>query len=219
MSSFLDRRSFLRLASACAAFLAPAAQSQTSAASGQPQAATPRARTPRAAGGRGATKNRKNYVAIQVKPYAWIDEGIDKLLDTIQEKGNVNTVWAYTFQYEGLRLRKGGLPVLPDHGISGDPNEKFVGGAYYDYDPKYFRGTFLNDFRSPDYGKFNVIAEVAPKAKARGMDFFCWDYNNAFPLMMVSMPKATEVAEIDVYGRRTTSACVNHPAYREFLTA
>jgi hypothetical protein len=36
----------------------------------------------------------------------------------------------------------------------------------------------LSDFRSPDYGNWDVIAEVAPKAKARGMDFFCWDYNN-----------------------------------------
>lgn len=205
MKSFLDRRTFLRLASAGVALLTQAAHPQTKAKAAPPA-------------NRNAVKNRKNYVAIQVKPYAWLDEGIDKLLDTIQEKGNVNTVWAYTFQYEGERLRKGGLPVLPDHGISGDPNEKFVGGAYYDYDPKYFQNTILKDFRSPDYGKFNVITEVAPKAKARGMDFFAWDYNNAFPLMMVSMPNAVEVAEIDVDGRRTTSACFNHPEYRAFLT-
>ena len=204
MKSFLDRRTFLRLASAGVALLTQAAHPQTKAKAAPPA-------------NRNAVKNRKNYVAIQVKPYAWLDEGIDKLLDTIQEKGNVNTVWAYTFQYEGERLRKGGLPVLPDHGISGDPNEKFAGGAFYDYDPKYFRNTFLKDFRSPDYGKFNVIREVAPKAKARGMDFFGWDYNNAFPLMMVSMPNAVEVAEIDLYGRRTISPCFNHPDYRGHL--
>ena len=52
---------------------------------------------------------------------------------------------------------------LPDHGISGDA--RFVGGAFYDYDPKYFRNTILQDFRSPDYGKFNVIRDVAPKVK------------------------------------------------------
>lgn len=205
MKSFLDRRGFLRLASASAAFLTQMAQSQTKAR------VAPTVN-------RVAVKNRKNFVAIQVKPYAWLDEGIDKLLDTLQEKGDVNTVWAYTFQYEGLRLRKDGPIPLPDHGISGDPNENFVGGAFYDYDPKYFQNTILKDFRSPDYGKFNVIAEVAPKAKARGMDFFAWDYNNAFPLMMQSLPNAVEVAEIDVYGRRTTSACFNHPDYRAFLT-
>jgi hypothetical protein len=205
MSSPLDRRNFLQIASAGVAFLTRAARSQTKAAVAPPP-------------DRGAVKNRKNFVAIQVKPYAWQDEGIDKLLDTIQEKGNVNTVWAYTFDYDGGRMTKGGAIPLPDHGIFADPNKKVVGGAFYDYDLKYFRDTILKDFRSPDFGKFDVIAEVAPKVKARGMDFFCWDYNNAFPLMMESMSNATEVAEIDVYGRRTTSPCFNHPDYRAFLT-
>ena len=54
--------------------------------------------------------------------------------------------------------------------------------------------------------------------KARGMDFFVWDYNNAFPQMMQNIPGLTDVAEIDVYGRRTTSACFNHPNYRGHLT-
>jgi hypothetical protein len=63
-----------------------------------------------------------------------------------------------------------------------------------------------------------VIAEVAPKAKARGMDFFAWDYNNADPIMARSIPNLAEVAEMDVYGRRTTSPCFNHPEYRAFLT-
>jgi hypothetical protein len=165
-----------------------------------------------------AVKNRKNYVAIQVRAYAWHDEGVDHLLDTLQEKGGVNTVWAYTFSGEGSRLRKNGPIPLPDHGISGSPDEKFVGGAFYDYDPKYFRDTIIKEFRSPDYGKLNVIAEVAAKTRARGMDFVAWDYNNAFPLMMQTIPNLVEVAEIDVYGRRTTSPCFNHPEYRAFLT-
>src|SRR5581483_4434206 len=48
-------------------------------------------------------------------------------------------------------------------------------------------------FRSPDYGSFNVIAEVAPTLKARGMDFFGWDSNNAFPIMMRGIPNLSEV--------------------------
>lgn len=44
-------------------------------------------------------KHRNNFVAIQVKPYAWVDEGIDALLDTVQQKGAVNTIWAYTYDF------------------------------------------------------------------------------------------------------------------------
>ncbi len=196
----VQRRSFVRLCSACAAFFAD-------------KSAFPKKVPPRV--DRTLVKNRANFVAIQVKPYAWVDEGIDQVLDNLQQKGNVNTVWAYTYDFSEARMRRNGPIPLPDHGKEGDPH--FVGGAFYDYDPKYFRNTILNEFRSPDYGKFDVIRDVAPKVKARGMDFFCWDYNNAVPLMN-HLPNFPKVAEIDVYGRRTTSPCFNHPEYRAHLT-
>ena len=203
MTLMPDRRDFLHLSLASALLMSSRLRSQaTRKASGPPN--------------RSQTKNRKNFVAIQVKPYAWVDEGIDQLLDNIQNKGAVNTVWAYTYDYSEGRMTRNGTIPLPDHGKPGRP--EFVGGAFYDYDPKYFRGTILNDFRSPDYGKFNVISDVAAKVKARGMDFFSWDYNNAFPIMMRNIPNLVEVAEIDVYGRRTTSPCFNHPDYRAHLT-
>lgn len=196
-----QRRAFLILCGACAAFLTGAGRRGAIAA---PQP------------GRGATKHRKNFVAIQVKPYAWVDEGIDKLLDNIQQRGAVNTVWAYTYDFSEARMTRNGTIPLPDHGVEGSPI--FTGGAFYDYDPKYFRNTILTDFRAPDYGKFNVITDVAPKAKARGMDFFAWDYNNAVPMMNRVIPNFPKVTEIDVYGRRTTSPCFNHPDYRAHLT-
>lgn len=204
MKMSFERRDFLRLASACAMLLGLPAYSKEP---GKQPASPPE---------RSRTRNRKNFVAIQVKPFAWNDEGIERLLDNIQGKGDVNTVWAYTYDYSEEHMRRNGPIPLPDHGVPGGP--EFVGGAFYDYDQKYFRDTFLNDFRSPDYGKFNVISDVAPKVKKRGMDFFAWDYNNAFAIMMRSIPNLTEVAEIDIYGRRTTSPCFNHPDYRAHLT-
>ena len=152
------------------------------------------------------TLNRKNFVGIQVKPFVWMDEGIDKALDTLQEKGNVNTVFVYTYDYDPNRTTQGGPIPFPDHGKYGPSGKLRTGGAFFDYDQKYFRNTSLRDFRSPDEPGFNVITAVAPKMKARKMDFFAWDYNNAFPVMMQSIPGFTEVAEVDVYGRRTTSA-------------
>jgi hypothetical protein len=195
----VNRRAFVRGCSAAAAFLHGAQRPANAAA-------PPRDRV----------KHRKNFVAIQVKPYAWVDEGIEPLLDNLQQKGAVTTVWAYTYDFAEARMTRNGPIPLPDHGRAGDAS--FTGGAFYDYDPKYFRTTTLKDFRSPDYGKLNVIADVAPKVKARGMDFFCWDYNNAVPIMNRSIPGFPQVTEIDVYGRRTTSPCFNHPDYRAHLT-
>jgi hypothetical protein len=200
MSSILDRRAFIRLCSACAAFLS--------------QAAHPQAK-PAAPVSRGPVKNRKNFVGIQTRSYAWVDEGIDQVLDNMQQKGDVNTVWAYTFGYAETHLKKGGPIMLPDHGISGD---SVTGGVYYDYDAKYFGNTTLKEFRVHDYGKFNVIADVAPKAKARGMDFFAWELNNSSPTLLRTIPGFSEITEIDLYGRKTAGPCFNHPNYRAWLT-
>jgi hypothetical protein len=205
MHSILDRRSFLRLCSACAALF-----SQT----GHPQAAPvpPPRRRPAA-----PAKSRKNYVGIQVRAFAWQDEGIDQILDNIQNKGAVNTVWAYTYAYGEQRLRKGSS--LPDHGIPLAPGvTDVVAGAFYDYDPKYFQNTILKDFRATGYGKFNVIEQVAPKVKARGMDFVAWDLNNAGAAVPHLIPNYAEVCEIDLNGRRTAAPCFNHPDYRAFLS-
>src|SRR5262252_3238563 len=193
----VPRRTFFQLCSALAAWMSSPPQR----AAASPQA------------GRRSVNNRNNFVAIQMKPHAWIDEGIEQCLDNLQ-KGAVNTIWAYTYDWEmGPRNTPNGTIPLPDHGKYGDPT--FHGGAFFNYEPKYFRGTILSQFRSPDYGSnWDVIAEVAPKAKARGMDFFCWDYNNESRRMMQNMPNAAKTAEVDIYGRRMIGPCFNHPEYR-----
>ena len=49
------------------------------------------------------------------------------------------------------------------------------------------------------------------------MDFFCWDYSNLVPSMSRTVPNSSEVTEVDIYGRRQTGACFNHPDYRAQL--
>lgn len=214
MSVEFNRRTFVQLLGAVSAEFGLHANTRGVAAAQEPTHKAADA----AAGNRSRTINRKNVVGIQVKPFAWIDEGIDRLLDTLQEKGNVNTVFVYTYDYDPNRTTQGGPIPLPDHGKYGPTGKLRTGGAFYDYDQKYFRNTTLKDFRSPDEPGFNVITAVASKMKARDMDFFAWDYNNAFPAMMQNIPGFTEVAEVDVYGRRTTSACFNNPDYQGHLT-
>lgn len=197
--SFFDRRGFFRLCSIVSAW-----------AMGQSDG---RGQSARALVDRSKVKRRKPYIAIQVPPFCWGDEGTEKVLDIVQEKGKVNTIWAYTYTYEHRRLS---AKDLPDHGKAAFEKE-YVGGAFYDYDPKYFSNTILNDFRAPDYNRINVIEEVLPKVKARGMDFIVWDYNNAFPTMPFRMKNAPKVMEVDVNGRWRNSACFNNEDFRNHL--
>lgn len=213
MNTRLDRRNFLRLAGASAAFLAQEARSQSAppAASPRPVAAAPVPRAQRA-----AVKSRKNFVGIQVRGFAWVDEGIDAVLDNLQKKGDVNTVWAYTFAYGEQRLSKGSS--LPDHGTArGTDNAGVNAGALYEYDLKYFQKTTVKDFRLTGYGKFNVIEQVAPKAHARGMDFFAWDLNNPSPTLARNSPAYAALGEVDLTGRKTTNPCFNNPDFVAYL--
>lgn len=207
MTSILNRRTFIQLCSAGAALLTRSASAQTPAQN-KPVPPVSRAKP----------KIRpRNTVAIQVRGFAWVDEGIDQVLDNIQKKGNVNTVWAYVFGYGERRLKKGG--TYPDHGIPlAEGSNEVISGAFYDYDQKYFRNTMIRDFRATQYGKFNVIEQVAPKAKARGMEFYAWELNNPSPALAHSVPNYMEVSEIDAWGRRTGNPCFNHPDYRAFLS-
>lgn len=206
MTMQIDRRQFVQLLGAMSASMSLAAGAQTPADEAAVLLGLPRTA--------GATLNRKNVVATQVKAYAWQDEGIETLLDNLQQKGNINTVFAFTFLTPSGRIEAGGPIKLPDHGKYGPAD---VGGAFFDADPKYFANTSLKLGHSPD--PFNVIAEVGPKMKARGMDFFVWDYNNTSPTMTALFPGFQDVCEIDIYGRRTDSACWNHPNYRAQLNS
>lgn len=213
MNSPLDRRSFLRLASATAAFFAQKASSQI-AAPAQPAARPPGRPAPR---GPRTERARKDFVGIQVRGFAWVDEGVDQVLDNIQNKGDVNTVWAYTYAYGEQRLRTGA--GFPDHGHPlSAANAGVNAGALYDYDPRFFQNTVLKDFRLTGYGKFNVIEAVAPKAHARGMDFFAWDLNNPSPTLAHTAPNYAELGEVDLNGRSTVNPCFNNPDYRAFLS-
>jgi hypothetical protein len=58
------------------------------------------------------TVNRKNVVATQVKAYAWLDEGVDRLLDNLQQKGNVNTVFAFTYLSDPTDIVTGAIPIM-----------------------------------------------------------------------------------------------------------
>jgi len=223
MNTRLDRRTFLRLASASAALLAQEARPQAASqatAQAAAQAATASATQriqPTPHGPRAAVKSRKNFVGIQVRGFAWVDEGIDQVLDNIQKKGGVNTVWAYTFAYGEQRLRTGG--GLPDHGTAlTAANTGVNAGALYDYDLKYFQKTSVKDFRLTGYGKFNVIEQVASKAHARGMDFFAWDLNNPSPTLARNSAAYAALGEVDLTGRKTTNPCFNNPDFRTYLS-
>jgi hypothetical protein len=175
MSTPLDRRNFLRLASAAAALA-----QNSSAQSSQAQMHLPEDTPISPVAPRAAVKNRKNFVGIQVRGFAWVDEGVDQVLDNLQNKGEVNTVWAYTFAYGEQRLRRAAAsPTTATR--SPPPIPESTPAPSTTTTPEILPEHHRQGLPPHRLRQVQRHRSRRPKAKARGMDFFAWDLNNPQP--------------------------------------
>src|SRR5207247_2359190 len=63
-----------------------------------------------------------------------------------------------------------------------------------------------------DHGGLDIIAEVLPKARQRGMKVYAW-YEDVFG----DIPGVQKLREMDWRGRPAGALCPLHPDYRNFL--
>ena len=157
----------------------------------------------------------KKFVAIQIGARSFVDEGVDKCLDTLREKGGLNTVMATVFTYgRGLAGRQTPGQPLPDHG--GQEYDTIHGGSYTQVHPEFYAKSVIQDVRAPDLGEFDILADVIPKAKSRGMQTYALFEEAYNPRLM---PNFERIAEVDINGKIGGSTCFNNPEARNFLTA
>src|SRR5215813_11193463 len=117
----------------------------------------------------------KKFIAIQVGAVSFVDEGVDKVLDIFQERARINALMLAVFTYgRGIAGRQVPGQPLPDHGAQEYDTKAFHGGSYAALHPEYYDKTALKNLRAPDLGDFDLLAAVVPKAKARGMQSYCW---------------------------------------------
>src|SRR5678815_6074359 len=151
-----------------------------------------------------AQKNKK-FIAIQVGAVSFVDEGVDKVLDIFQERGHINALMLAVFTYgRGIAGRQVPGQPLPDHGAQEYDTQAFHSGSYAALHPEYYGKTIFKNLRAPDVGDFDLLASVVPKAKARGMQSYCWFEDVYNPRLIANFE---QVAEVDIYGRRTGQAC------------
>jgi len=143
----MNRRSFLQ--STVAGALAPGLKAQ------QP----PAART----------------LGIQIGAVSFADEGVEKVLDTLQQSASINTIFLATFTYgRGIAGRQVPGQPLPDHGKQEYDTGSFYGGSYTAVHPQYYKDTVFREFRAPDLGKYDVLEEVLPATRKRGIKTILW---------------------------------------------
>src|SRR5580692_6354789 len=106
----------------------------------------------------------KRFVALQIGARSFVDEGVDKCLDTLQEKGGVNVLMPTVFTYgRGLSGRQVPGQPLPDHGVQ--EYDQIHGGSYTKVHPEFYANSVVKDIRAPELGDFDILADVTPAAK------------------------------------------------------
>lgn len=155
-------------------------------------------------------------VAIQIGAVSFHDEGIEPLLDLLQEKGAVNALFLATPTWtRGTGGRQVPGHPLPDHGVQ-EYDLDWVGGNYAQMRPEYYRGTFLGPVgRAQEHGDWDLFEAVLPAAQERGMRSFAW-MEESYYAHVRHLPNFVKVSEIDVDGKRTHTSCMNHPDYRNW---
>jgi hypothetical protein len=164
---------------------------------------------------RAADKTSSKMIGIQTGAVSFLDEGTEQVLDILQQRGAINTLFLAAFTYgRGIGGRQVPGQPLPDHGKQ-EHDTNFHGGNFATPHDKFYARSNLKPVKAPDYGDYDLLADVLPKAHQRGMKVYAW-YEDVFGK---DIPGVERVQEVDLQGRRASTLCPLHPDYREFLIA
>jgi hypothetical protein len=159
--------------------------------------------------------SRPRMIGIQVGAVSFVDEGTEKVLDILEQQGAVNTIFLTTFTYgRGLAGRQIPGHPFPDHGAQETDEKFFHGGNYARPHPGFYEATAINQTRAPDHGDLDIVAEVLPAAKKRGLKLFC----SIEDVFRSDVPGVKDAAEVDLEGRKTGTLCLFNPNVRGFWT-
>ena len=162
-------------------------------------------------------------VGVQIGPASFVDEGVDAVLDTLQQRVGVNVVFLGTVSWLGLKIGRSiswKIDGWPDHGVP-EPLE-VQGGSYLAHHPEFYRNTSVTNFRAPDEAMRgrDILEMVVPGARERGMKVIpelmepLFKYAGHGSANTVQIPNLVQLMEVDYLGRISGAPCLENPDYR-----
>lgn len=181
----INRRTFVKKSALLAAATTGAGWIQPSPLRSQAAAAAPES---------------ERMIGIQIGAVSFVDEGVERVLDRVQELASVNTLFLPVMAFNrGLAGRQIPGEPLPDHGVQEYDTDSYRGGYYATIHPEYYRDTVIDPrvLRPPELGDFDMLAEVLPEAHARGMRVIAFLADN----FEKDVPDAEAVLARDLNGK------------------
>src|ERR1044071_8060755 len=100
----------------------------------------------------------RKMIGIQAGAVSVVDGGTERVLDILQERGAVNTIFLATYTYgRGIAGRQVPNRPLPDHGKQ-EYDLDFHGGNFATPHAKFYEHTVLQQTKAPDHGDLDILA-------------------------------------------------------------
>lgn len=149
----------------------------------------------------------ERLVGIQVGAASFVDEGVPEVLDTVQSRAAVNTLFLASLTWS--RATGGGKH---------DPG--WLGGNFATVHPQYYGGTRLGPVgRAPEHAGWDMLAEVIPAAQRRGLRSYALMDESSHARHLRSYPGFLGVLEVDIWNKPARRPCFNNPDYRNWHLA
>ncbi len=169
----------------------------------------------------------EKFVGIQISPISFIDEGVETVLDTLQAPRRRQRPDA-RHRVAGSGSRPGARSATRSTAgpTTACPSPyQMKGGAYFDPDPRYYRDTFMDDYRSrdPEFEGKDILEMVIPAAHARGMKVYIelmepfFKYAGHGSADAGRHPNLAQAMEVDIFGRLGSEPSTANPGYRSWI--
>jgi hypothetical protein len=155
-------------------------------------------------------------VGIQIGAAPLIDEGVAEVLDSVQQRAAVNTLFLASLTWDrrsfGRATRHG---ADPGHG-SREP-EVWAGGNYATVHPEYYAGTIIGPAgRAAEHPGWDMLAEVIPQAQRRGLRSYALMEESSHARALRRLPNVLKCLEVDIWNKPARRPCFNNPDYRNW---
>lgn len=153
-------------------------------------------------------------IGIQFGAVSLVDEGVEQVLDILQERAGVNALFPAVYSYSsgtaGRQLK--GHP-FPGHGKN-NVDASFHGGNFATVHPRFYKDTGIDPkaTQASDHPGFDMLAKLAPAAHKRGMKVICLIQDS-----FKRLANLDKLLEQDFNGQTAENACKNNPYYRHFM--
>jgi hypothetical protein len=158
-------------------------------------------------------------IGIQMGPHTMLDEGIEHVLDLIQETAAVDTVMVYSHTYHS-DLKKPAAWIAPDHGVAPrDLMKRNLPSVWVKTHEEFYKNTVVRHPKldpASEYAGRDLLAEMIEPARRRGMKVYARILEGSGAMVAERIGNYAKVRVKDVYGRPANVACWNNPDYKNF---